>query len=94
MVITPDSRIVRTESHVDTRLDDEVVVMSVGTGLIFSFPQTAGEIWDYLARQRTYGDLIDHLTQEFDVPRATCEADVTRFLRTLIEQDMIQVFDA
>ena len=84
----------RADSHLNTELDEEVIVMSLGSGRIFSFVDTAREIWAMLAQEMTFGQLIDHLVAEFDVSREVCAADVTQFLDVLIEHKMVEIKNA
>lgn len=91
MTLTRETKIVRTESHSATELGDEFIVMSMGTGQILSLVETAGEIWGLLEQEQTYGSIIDYLMAEFEVSRETCEADLSRFLMTLSDQDMVRI---
>ena len=91
MTLPHDSKITRTENHVATELDNEFIVMSMGTGQILSLAETAGEIWALLEQEQTYGAIIDYFMAEFEVSQETCEADVSAFLKTLSDQDMVRI---
>lgn len=94
MTLTRDAKIIRTENHTATELDNEFIVMSMGTGQILSLAETAGEIWGLLEQEQTYGSIIDYLMTEFEVSQETCEADLSRFLQTLTDQDMVRIENA
>ena len=91
MTLTHDTKITRTENHAATELDNEFIVMSMGTGQILSLAETAKEIWGLLEQEQTFGSIVDHLMAEFEVSPETCKADVSAFLKTLSDQDMIRI---
>ncbi len=94
MTLDPACTIARTETHVETELDDEIIAMSVQTGLVFSFTNTAREIWAFLGEERRFEQIVAHMMAEFDVARDACEADIARFIETLADHGMVRVSDA
>jgi DNA-directed RNA polymerase delta subunit len=81
----------RGTKYLDTELDDEVILMQVESGQIFGMAETAQEIWTRLSEPVTFGKLLDDLVEHFDVDRATCAAEVSRFLVELQNQEFIEI---
>jgi hypothetical protein len=50
---------------------------------IFELEETAARIWQLLDGSRSVGEIADVIAGEYDVDRATAEADVTTFISEL-----------
>jgi PqqD family protein of HPr-rel-A system len=72
-----------TDSFVETRLDDEIVVMQIDTGDFFSLNGTARDIWQLLDGSRDKASLVEALCAKFGADRESVEADVDAFLGQL-----------
>ncbi|MFW5751987.1 MAG: PqqD family peptide modification chaperone [bacterium] len=48
-------------------------------------------IWQILEKPVHFNDIIQTLTDEYDVEETTCRDDVTAFLKELHEKDLIVV---
>lgn len=74
----------RTDGTVWRSVGDEVVIMDLDPGVYFALRGIGGEIWRMLAeRPRTVGELVSLLGPLYDVPLATLEADIGRYLEEL-----------
>lgn len=89
--IRADSVIQRTKNHLDTQLDDEVILMQIESGQIYGMAETAEVIWGQLSEPATFGQLIDHLVEQFDVDRGTCITEVSQFLFDLEKQKFVEI---
>ena len=56
--IDSNSIIKRTENHLNTDLDDELIAMNIDTGQIYSMADTAKDIWTELSTPITFKSLI------------------------------------
>ena len=89
--ISAHSLLRRTENHLETELDGEAVLMHIGSGDLYGFADTAKEIWEQLSAPMSFGNLIDHLIEQFEVDRDTCITEVSQFLFELEKQDIIEI---
>jgi len=87
----PDTVIRRKDNHVTTELDDELILMQVGSGQFYSMDDTARDIWQRLAGPITFEQLIEQLLEHYDLDRQTCVKEVSEFLRVLENSDLIQI---
>lgn len=78
------SIVARGAEHVETRLGDQTLMMSVEQGMYFSVDATANRIWDLIEHPTSVSDIIDALLEEYDVGAEACEQQVTAFLGELI----------
>lgn len=73
----------------------EWMAVAVGTrtveypGLI-ALSETAAFIWQRLEKGATLEDLVDALTDEFDVDKKTAESDLKLFVANIIEKGLLE----
>ena len=74
------------------------VLISVGENIAnfngyISLNPTASFIWDSLSEPRTISELINMLTEEFDVSFELANNDVTLFVEMLQRNEMVTVYE-
>ena len=90
MTIELDSIVVQGKEQICAEVDGEVVMMSIAQGNYYGLDSIGGRVWDLIAEPRKVSDMCGLLIGEFAVDRATCEADVLRFLNDLDAQHLIE----
>ncbi len=73
----------RQADLIETRVDDELIVVSLANGEFYSLRDTALAIWNAINDVRSPEDLTRYLLPLFDAPEATVQADVAAFLADL-----------
>lgn len=79
--------------HPDLRLttvDDEGVVLHLGSRRYFSVNETGVTILDALVEPRTLAALIATVTDEYDVTASAADASVREFLDRCCEAELIR----
>jgi len=79
----------RSDDLLGAEVGDELLMMSVEKGSYFSLNPVATRIWALLEQPRTLDELVASLTQEYDVPPATCSEETATFLAALRERGML-----
>ena len=69
-------------------MDGEVVMMDIVSGKYYNLGRTGGAIWNLLESPKTLDELVDALTAEYDVDRATCKAQAEEFMKTGLEHGL------
>ncbi len=86
------STIVRQHSDiVSSPCDGETVMMSIEKGNYYGMEPVASRIWELIGKPAKVGDIIDMLTDEYEVSHEDCEKDVLYFLNELASDNMIEV---
>jgi coenzyme PQQ synthesis protein D (PqqD) len=88
--LSPDSVLVQDKTLPAAELDGRVVVMSLSAGAYFDFNRIGTEIWSMLAEPCPIRWIFDSLSQNYRVDRETVAREVTPFLQTLLEQQLIR----
>ena len=72
-----------------SQIDNEMVFFNQNTGKYFATGSVGTEIWEYLTVPRSVSQICDHLLEKFEVDRTTCETQVRKFVRDLIEGGIV-----
>lgn len=80
----------RRQDVVEAPSGDALLFMSMEQGEYFMVDSTARAIWDLIDGERTVDGIVDALVAEYDVDRAACAADVSRFAAELEERGLVE----
>ncbi len=90
MKIGLDTVIMRGSEHVEAEMAGQTVMMSISQGKYYALEGTARRIWELLAEPASVGEIVERLTAEYEVDREQCAAEVTHFVRELIENGLVE----
>ena len=83
-------QIVTSPDLLTTRVDGEVMAMSVDRGACYGLDPIGSRIWELVETPTTVGDLVIRLTREYDVDVAICRSDVCALLSSMEAEGMIR----
>jgi Coenzyme PQQ synthesis protein D (PqqD) len=92
-MISRRSTIVAAQGQVSCDLADEVVILTLKTGMYYGLDAVGAKIWHFIQEPRTAPELRDALVQEYEVEPGRCERDLLRLLQTLAANGLIEVTD-
>ena len=78
-----------TERFAESEVDEEIVIMRLDTGDLFSLPGTAATAWKLIDGSRDRAGLISALASDFAVNEQEIAADVDELLVRLREQGLL-----
>lgn len=73
----------------EASIDDEVVLMNVDTGEFYALDGTAAVVWRLIGEDRSRGQILDILGQEFDGDPEGIAQDVDKLLETFKEMGLV-----
>jgi len=94
MSICFQSTIARSTNCLSADLGNDMVLMSVERGFYMALNRMGRDIWQRIAQPCSVDHLCHDLADEYDASIDVIAADVTAFLETLAEVDMIDVAEA
>jgi hypothetical protein len=68
---------------------EEVVMMSVPAGRYYGLNAVASRIWELLETPKTIAQVCAQISEEFEVDAQTCEAEVLKFVRDLLDNGIV-----
>jgi hypothetical protein len=84
-----EAKILRSDDLVEADIDNDKVMMHVDSGLYFGLDAVAARVWELLEQPLSINELVDSLTQEFDVEADQCRSDIESFITKLQENKLI-----
>lgn len=91
MAINLLSIISKNPAIISSKMDDEVVMMSIEKGNYYGLNPVAAEIWEMLAAPMTIQAICDRLMEEFDVEQKKCYNEVLVYVEKLGNEGLIVV---
>lgn len=83
-------KVVASTDLLTTRVDGEVMAMSVDRGACYGLDPIGSRIWELVETPITVADLVARLTEEYDVDAEVCRTDVCALLSSLESEGMIR----
>ena len=77
-----------------TALNDELVVLNHQRDVYCSLKGIGPTIWSLVQQPRSVGEIVDIVTERYDVPREQCSRDVVRFVAQLSDLGLVRTSDA
>ena len=89
--ITNNSVISRSNEVVFSKLDDEIMMMSIKNSEYYGLDDIGSRIWEILLNPSTFNEIIKTLLKEFEISEEECSADVLEFLRALKDKNLVLI---
>ena len=71
------------------KLDDEMVLLNLDSGEYFGLNDTGTRVWELLADGRTRDEVVDRLTEEFEVAADVASTHVTTLCEELLQAGLL-----
>lgn len=84
-----DQRFRLSPEAIAQQVNDETVIMDLGSEQYFGLNDTGTRIWRLIEREATVGEIVDALVSSFDVPRSRLESDCDAILTELDSAGLI-----
>ncbi len=93
MAINLLSVISKNTTIISSKMDNEVVMMSIEKGNYYGLNPVAAEIWEMLTAPMTVQAICVRLMEEFDVEQEKCFTEVLAYIEKLENEGLILVKD-
>ena len=80
-----------TDNFIATLVDDEVVLIDMAGGELFSLKGTGRAIWDLIDGERSREDIAAHLTESYEVEMTEAADGVDALLQDLAHAKLVDV---
>jgi hypothetical protein len=87
--LTSASVVSRIGNLVDAKIHDEVVALSIESGICYGLNRSASRIWELLSSPIEIDNLCATLIREYEVDETNCQRDVLDFLSELHREGLI-----
>jgi len=88
--ITDDTVLAHNETFCAREMEGEVLLLSADGAEIHTLDDVGSFIWGSIDGVQSLGGILAALCQEYEVDRSVASADLLRFVRELIEKDILK----
>ena len=78
------------EDAVANAVGGETVILHLGNGNYYGLDTIGTVLWEGLKLGKLPSEVCDEIVSEYDVERSQVEADITKFLTELEENDLVE----
>ena len=90
-VLAQDARVIVGEGVLFQQLQDEAVLLNLGSGQYFGLDPVGTRIWNLLAEGKPLADVVATIVAEYEVETGKCETDLLKLLGDLEAQGLVSV---
>lgn len=90
-MVSLTSKVNRNPNQIFSRVDQDIVMLSLDEGKYFALNEVGARIWEYLEHSIMVKDLINKLLYEFDVSIKKCEIETMEILNDLYNNKLIVI---
>lgn len=87
--ISKTTSLKRDPSQIFSKIDDEVVMLSMKEGKYFALNEAGTRIWEIIEHPIKVQSLIDNLMDEFNVSKNKCELETLELLNDLYKKRLV-----
>ena len=91
--VTLKSRVQRNPKQIYSRVDKDIVMLSLDEGKYFALNEIGASIWENMEYSIMVKELICKLLDEFDVSIKKCEIETLEILNELLNKNLIVAID-
>ena len=83
---------VRVPERVEfSRIEDQIALVNVDTGVYFGLDEIGACMWERLCEHRRLRAVADSMESEFDVEPDRLRADLLRLVRELVDKGLLEI---
>ena len=71
------------------QLDDETVILHLGSGTYFGLDPVGARIWQLMGEGKTLVEICEVMLEEYDVSREDVERDTMKLVQDLLTRDLV-----
>lgn len=79
----------RNPDQVFSEIDGEIVILSIKNGEYYNLSDVGSEIWRQIEKSCSFEELIQNLTEEYDIGNSNCTNDTKEFLIELLAKGLV-----
>jgi hypothetical protein len=91
MELTESSRIEHSPDVLFKEINGESVLLDLGKEQYFGLNEVGTRVWAMLGSEHKFGEILDQLSNEYDVTREALLSDVSSVLDALHEEGLVKI---
>src|SRR5262245_1000078 len=86
-----DARITISDEQVSTALGGEAAILNLKNGVYYGLDGVAARVWNLIHQPRTFREIRDILSDEYDVDAVRVDSDLRNLLSRLADERLVQI---
>jgi hypothetical protein len=91
MKIQQDQKVIISPEVLFQEVSGEIVLLDLASESYFGLDEIGARIWALLNEEKSVGQIVEVLLEEYEVDRARLEGDVNELLENLLEAGLIKI---
>lgn len=84
-------RLAADVTHQSIGPDEDTVILAFKSGQLYTCNETSAAFLSAADGRKTFGEIVDHLAERYDVGREKLQADLTTLAGRLIEESLLVI---
>lgn len=89
--LKPETVLRRNPNQLFSEVDGEIVMLSIDNGEYYNLNSTGSFIWYNLKKPCSVGNLVNKLTETYNVPDYICLNDILPFLEEFVDKKLVEI---
>lgn len=90
-MVSVDSTVVAAESQVSSDLGEEVAILDFKAGIYYGLDEVGARVWQLVQEPKKVSEIRNALLEEYEVEPDRCERDLIALLRSLADEELIEM---
>lgn len=91
-MLTFDQRLQPRDQEVAAKvIDGEAILINLANGVYYSMDKAGGLVWEMIEGRHTLGEMVEAVTDRYEVSRDRAEADVQRLAEELLQENLVAI---
>ncbi len=92
-MVSGSATVVLSSEQLSTAVDDEEVILDTEAGIYYGLNPVGAHVWELINDPVTVNEVVAAVSEQYDISREQCEADVRAFLADLHDAGLIAVHE-
>jgi hypothetical protein len=79
--------------HTSAEVDGEIVILDLEEGIYYGINQVGARIWEIVQDPTPIEEIVETITDEYDVSHDECSRDVISLLHDLKQKNLVVIAD-
>jgi len=88
-MITNDMSLSQNPNTAYRTIAEEIFLIDLDTSMLYSLNSVAALVWDMSSEKTTISEIIDRITEEFEVERSVAEKDCLEFVSAFMDRGLL-----
>jgi hypothetical protein len=89
MKLSIHTTLARNSEIISSKIDDEVIMMSIEEGKYFGLDSIGSIIWELLEESNSLKEILPQLISEFEVSEEQCQKDCMTFILDMLDKKVL-----